>query len=75
MDCAIKSAIPELLNYIVTRIIHQELLVSTTGAFPALQLVICSDFHPRESDILPLHLNNITTTNSINKWSGPLNPS
>jgi len=75
MNCAIKSAIAELLNYIVTRIIHQELLVSTTGAFPPLQLVICSDFHLRESDILPLHLNNIATTNSINKWSGTLNPS
>ena len=29
MDCAIKSATTELPNYIVARIIHKELLVST----------------------------------------------
>jgi len=40
MDCAIKSAIAELPNYIVARIIHKELVVSTMGAFPPLQLVI-----------------------------------
>jgi len=41
MDCAIKSTIAELLNYKVTRIIDKELLVTTAGAFPPLQLVIC----------------------------------
>ena len=75
MNCTIKSGVAELTNYIIVRIIYKELLVSTMGAFPPLQLVICSDFHLRESDILPLHLNNIATTNSINKWGGTLNPS
>jgi len=45
MDCAIKSAIAELINHIVARIIHKELLVSTMGACSPLQLLICSDFH------------------------------
>ena len=75
MEFTVDSTALESTNYIVARIIHKELLVSTMGAFPPLQLVICSDFHLRESDILPLHLNNIATTNSINKWSGTLNPS
>jgi len=74
MDYTIKSAIAKLTNCIIARIIHKELLVSTIGAFPPLQLVICSDFHLRIADILPLHLNNITTINSINKWIIPLNP-
>jgi len=34
MDCTIKSAIVELLNYIIARIIHKELLVSTYLHFP-----------------------------------------
>ena len=45
MDYAIKSGIAELPNYIITRIIHKELLVSTMVACSPIQLVICSDFH------------------------------
>jgi len=33
MACTIKSAIAELPNYIVARIIHKELVVSTIGVF------------------------------------------
>jgi len=40
MDFTIESAMAELTNYIIARIIHKELVVSTTGAFPPLQLVI-----------------------------------
>ena len=40
MDCTIKSAIVRLSNYIVARIIHKELLVSTIRAFSPLQMVI-----------------------------------
>jgi len=47
MDCTIKSAIVELPNHIVARIIHKELLVSTMGEFSPLQVLICSDFHLR----------------------------
>jgi len=74
MDYAIKSAIAELPKYIVARIIHKELLVSTIGAFPPLQVVICSDFHLRMSDILPLNLNSSATANSIDKWTAPSHP-
>jgi len=74
MDCTIQSAIAELTNCIIVRTIHKELVVSTIGAFSPLQVVICSDFHLRMADILPLQLNNITTTNSINKWIAQLNP-
>jgi len=74
MDCSIKSAIAELPNCIIVRIIHRELLVSTIGAFPPLQVVICSDFHLKMADILPLNLNSSATTNSINKWIVPSNP-
>ena len=45
MEWTIESVIAELPNYIVTRIIHKELLVFTMDAFSTLQLVICSDFH------------------------------
>jgi len=47
MDFTIKFAITELPNFIVARIIHEELLVSTMGTFPPPlpQLVICNDFH------------------------------
>jgi len=41
MDRTIKSTIAELTDYIIVRIIYKELLVSTMGAFPPLQLVIC----------------------------------
>jgi len=41
MDYTIKSAIAELPNGVVARIIHKESLVSTMGAFSLLQLVIC----------------------------------
>jgi len=74
MDITIKSAIAELPSCIDTSIIYKELFVFTMGACSPLQLVICSDFHLRGADILPLHLNNIATTNSINKWIVPLNP-
>jgi len=74
MDCTIKSAIAELTKCIIARIIHKELLMSTISAFSLLQVVICSDFHLKMADILPLHLNNITTTNSINRWIVRLNP-
>jgi len=47
MDCTIKSAIAELPNYIVARLIHKELVVSTISASSPLQVMICSDFHLR----------------------------
>jgi len=73
MDYAIKSAIAELPNFIIARIIHKELVVSTMGAFSPLQVVIYSDVHLGGRHFAFAHLNSTATTNSINKWTAPLN--
>lgn len=69
-----KSAASELTNHMVARIIHLELVVSTSGVVSSSGLRICNDFHLKEADILPLNLIKFATMNSINKRSSPLNP-